>query len=104
MAAPLDRTPPRRIAPVTIWPAGQKPERAMADGSQPPSFDDDSEPATATLARAAYDAALKQLGVLSRLPTRIVAARTERELREIVGETVVDLLCPVARFELFVAE
>jgi serine phosphatase RsbU (regulator of sigma subunit) len=89
---------------VTIWPAGQKPERAMADGSQPPTFDDDV-PSTSTLAKIAYDAAVKQLGVLSRLPTRIVAARTERELREIVGETVIDLLGPVvARFELFVAE
>jgi serine phosphatase RsbU (regulator of sigma subunit) len=105
MAAPLDRNPPRRIAPVTIWPAGQGPERGVtADGSKPPHFADDSVPAAPSLAKVAYETALRQLGILARLPTRIVAARSERELREIVGETVVDLLGGIQRFELFVAE
>ncbi len=75
----------------------------MADGSQPPAFGDD-EVQQPSPARLSYEVALKQLAVLSRLPTRIVAVRTERELREIVGESVVELLGPVARFELFVAE
>ena len=71
----------------------------MAEGSQPPVFGEDAPGVP-----GAYEAALKQLTVLARLPTRIVAVRTERELREIVRETIVELLGPVDRFEMFVAE
>ncbi len=73
----------------------------MADGSgSHPAIDEDH----GTGSQRGYEAALKQLSVLAKLPTRIVAVRTERELREIVGEAIVELLGAVARFELFVAE
>jgi serine phosphatase RsbU (regulator of sigma subunit) len=102
MAPPIDRSVARRVpSVVTIWPAGMKPapvrrSGVLADVSQPPAPD--------SAAESGYEAALRQLGVLARLPSRIVKARSERELREIVGASIVELLGPVARFELFVAE
>jgi serine phosphatase RsbU (regulator of sigma subunit) len=81
----------------------------MAEGSQPPVLGADlpslpGGPGGATATGPAYEAALKLLTVLATLPTRIVGVTTERELREIVRDTVVDLLGPVDRFELFVSE